>query len=270
MGGAHDRARGDRRTKEQRVTIDFAMSIVALGLAIYAGWQILPRPLVLPWDELFRVTLDASIAGAPPSGADPSIDPRTGLGFDWAALVAWSPEARAALARRLGSIVWVTTGTDLAVAEALGAPAVRLEGLDAGASKALLERLSPELAEPHQRLVFVVGRGEAPALLRVLRAEEVLRDHTRAVVLVDPDLDAEEPWIAEHFHHDALDTELNIPISYIVVNAAPGPGLPERPVPRSGSRALDVVNLSPVNGLGPRPHLERALLVLLAQKSRGW
>ena len=251
------------------MTIDGALSLVALALAIYAGWKIRPRPLVLPWDELFRVTLEASIAGVAPT-ADPAIDPRSGLGFDWAALAAWSPDARAALARRLGSIVWVTTGTDLDVPETIGVTGVRLPALDADASKALLERLSAELPEAHQRLVFVVGRSESAALLRILHAQEVLRDHTRAVVLVDPDLEAAEPWIAEHFQHDALDTELNVPISYVVVKASPGPDLPHRPVPRSGARALDVVNLAPVAGLGPRPHLERALLVLLAQKSRGW
>jgi len=249
------------------VTIDAGLSLVALALAAYAGWQILPRPLVLPWDDLFRKALDASIAGAPPSTSDPSIDPRTGLGFDWAAFASWSPDARAAIARRLGSIVWVTAGTDLAVPDAIDARGVRLEGFD---EEGLLERLSAELHEPHQRLVFVVGRAEAMALLRTLQAQEVLRDHTRAVVLVDPDLAAAEAWIAEHFQHDALDTELNIPISYVVVKAAPGPDLPDRPLPKSGARALDVVNLSPVAGLGPRPHLERALLLLLAQKSRGW
>jgi len=249
------------------VTIDGALSLVALGLAVYAGWQILPRPLVLPWDELFRTALDASVAGLPPSTSDPSIDPRMGLGFDWAAFASWAPDARAAIARRLGSIVWVTAGTDLALPDTIDARGVRLEGF---AAEGLLERLSAELHEPHQRLVFVVGRGEVMALLRVLHAQEVLRDHTRAVVLVDPDLEAAEAWIAEHFQHDALDTELNIPITYVVVRASPGSDLPDRPVPRSGARALDVVNLSPVVGLGPRPHLERALLVLLAQKSRGW
>ena len=249
------------------MTIDGAMSLVALGLAAYAGWKILPRPLVLPWDELFRVALDASVAGTAPSTADSSIDPRTGLGFDWAGFASWAPEARAAIARRLGSIVWVTVGTDLALPDAIDARGVRLEGLE---GEGLLDRLSAELPEPHQRLVFVVGRGETLALLRVLHAQEVLRDHTRAVVLVDPDLEAAEAWIAEHFQHDALDTELNIPITYVVVRASPGPDLPARPVPRSGARALDVVNLSPVANLGPRPHLERALLVLLAQKSRGW
>jgi hypothetical protein len=192
------------------------------------------------------------------------------LGFDSAAFAAWTPAARATIARRLGSIVWVTAGTGLELAAEIDARSVRLEGLDAEGSAALLERLSAELHEPHQRLVFVVGRAEAMGLLRLLQAQEVLRDHTRAVVLVDPDLEGAASWIAEHFQHDALDTELNIPISYIVVEAAPGPGLPERPVPRSGARALDVVNLSPVPGLGPRPHLERALLMLLAQKSRGW
>jgi hypothetical protein len=249
------------------VTIDGVMSLVALGLAAYAGWQILPRPLVLPWGDLFRVALEASIAGVPPSSADPSIDPRMGLGFDWAAFASWSPDARAAIARRLGSIVWVTVGTDLALAEEIEARSVRLDGLE---GEGLLDRLSAELPHPHQRLVFVVGRAEAPPLLRILHAQEVLRDHTRAVVLVDPDLQAAEAWIAEHFQHDALDTELNIPITYVVVRASPGPDLPDRPVPRSGARALDVVNLPPVPHLAPRPQLERALLVLLAQKSRGW
>ena len=249
------------------MTFDGAMSLVALALAIYAGVQILPRPLVLPWDQLFRNALDASVAGTPPSTSDPLIDPRMSLGFDWAAFASWAPDARAAIARRLGSIVWVTAGTDLAVPDPIDARGVRLEGFD---GEGLLERLSAELPEPHQRLVFVVGRAEALGLLRNLHAQEVLRDHTRAVVLVDPDLHAAEAWIAEHFHHDALDTELNIPITYVVVRAAPGPDLPHRPVARSGSRALDVVNLSPVAGLGPRPHLERALLLLLAQKSRGW
>jgi hypothetical protein len=249
------------------VTIDGVMSLVALALAAYASWQILPRPLVLPWDDLFRNALEASAAGTPPSTSDPSLDPRMGLGFNWAAFASWAPEARAAIARRLGSIVWVTAGTDLAIPDAIEARGVRLEGFD---GEGLLERLSAELHEPHQRLVFVVGRTEAMALLRILHAQEVLRDHTRAVVLVDPDLVAAEAWIAEHFQHDALDTELNIPISYVVVRDATGPDLPDRPVPRSGARALDVVNLSPVAGLGPRPHLERALLLLLAQKSRGW
>ena len=249
------------------MTIDGALSLAALALAAYAGWQILPRPLVLPWDDLFRKALDASIAGAPPSASDPAIDPQKGLGFDWAAFASWAPDARAAIARRLDSIVWVTAATDLAVPDAIDARGVRFEGFD---GEGLLERLSAELHEPHQRLVFVVGRQEAMALLRTLRAQDVLRDHTRAVVLVDPDLAAAEAWIAEHFQHDALDTELNVPISYVVVKAAPGPDLPHRPIPKSGARALDVVNLSPVAGLGPRPPLERALLLLLAQKSRGW
>ncbi len=252
------------------MTIDTALSLVALALAAHAGWQILPRPLVLPWNEIFRATFDASIAGSAPTAASPAVDPRPGLGIGWDGLVAWSPDARSALARRLGSIVWVSTGTDLDVPDALGVRGIRLDNLDATASEALLERLSTELVEAHQRLVFVAGRSEAQALLRILHAQEVLRDHTRAVVLIDPDLEAAEPWIAEHFHHDALDTELNIPISYVVVKSVPGPDLPDRPVPRSGARALDVVNLAPVPGLGPRPHLERALLVLLAQKSRGW
>jgi hypothetical protein len=252
------------------MTIDVAMSLVALALALYAGWRILPRPVVLPWDEVFRSALDASAAGVVPSSASALVDPRAGLGLDWASLAAWAPEARAALARRLDAIVWVTTGTDLDLPGALGARGVRLERVDTEGSAALLERLSGELPEPHQRLVFVVGRSEAAALLQALHAQEVLRDHTRAVVLVDPDLEAAEPWIAEHFQHDALDTELNVPITYVVLRGAPGPGLPERATPRSGARALDVVNLAPVPGLGPRPHVERALIVLLAHKSRGW
>jgi hypothetical protein len=253
------------------VTIDGALSLVALGLAIYAGWQMLPRPLLLPWDDLFKTALEASVAGTAPSTTDPSVDPRTGLGFDWAAFASWAPETRAAIARRLGSIVWMTAGTDLDVPAEIDARNVRLEGLDAdGARARLVERVEGELDEAHERLVFVVGRAEALPLLRILHAEATLRDYTRAVVLVDPDLEAAEDWIAAHFDHDALDTELNIPISYVVVRAAPGPDLPHRPMPKSGAHALDVVNLSPVAGLGPRPHLERALLLLLAQKSRGW
>jgi hypothetical protein len=149
------------------VTIDGAMSLVALALAIYAGWKILPRPLVLPWDELFRQALDASVAGKPPSTSDPSIDPRMALGFDWAAFASWAPDARAAIARRLGSIVWVTVGTNLAVPDPIDARGVHLEGFD---GDGLLERLSAELPEPHQRIVFVVGRAEALALLRILQA----------------------------------------------------------------------------------------------------
>lgn len=184
-------------------------------------------------------------------------------------MASWAPAVAAGLGRKLDNIVWVGIGAD-ADTLARYVPEARAAVL----SMAQLEDpeqagtlLGEHLSHPSDRIVFFLGPHAAMPTLQLLHALEVLRDRTRAVVLQAPNLDG--TWLEEHFNHDQMDTELGIPVSYIVVPAQERRALPVPPKSAHGAVGIDVVNLDPPT-VDDQQAVHRALLVLLAHKAREW
>jgi len=198
-----------------------------------------------------------------------------GADVSWEDVAAWSDAARAGLQRRLSHVI--VAGGPLAVTLAEQAGLRSLATLDEGA-------LEAGRAQASDRLVLVLeGDAVLPALQR-LHDDAQLRDWVLAVIAVGGDIcesEAAAAWVAAHFNHDELDTELNRSTPYAalpVVDPADlgavdwsGQRWPVPPELPSGRAPIQAVDLGPVppQWLGSderRVQLSRALWVVIA----GW
>ena len=113
----------------------------------------------------------------------------------------------------------------------------------------------------NRQVIVAAGPEQGMNLLKLLHAAPGLRDRCRAVLLVN--LQPEPAWIAAHFDHTQMDTELYRQIPYLCLRTDPAMPLLENPPPPPSTRtAIDVVDLG-VNSLAD-PAFGRALVLLLA------
>jgi len=218
-------------------------------------------------------------------GEDYAPTPILGPEVDWEALSRWDATVREGLRRRGEHLRWGVVG-DSALAEALEAELGqgRAVALDVAAPKELVEALSTLVPGMADRLVLV-GAGEgAAALVRALHHSDGLRDRVRAVIGLAAALGGEtRGWLAEHFTHREMDTELSRTTPYFhLAWAVPGtepPGERGRPladtawpsveVPETGREAFVPVDLGLLAGSRAaceRELLARALLITVTHR----
>ncbi len=206
-----------------------------------------------------------------------------GPGAGWDALAGGTAAFTEALRRRNAHNIWAVLGEGgladglaRALAGLLGeARSARIRG---GEPEDLARALDGLLEAGSDRLVLVVLGGAVGPLLRCLHAEPGLRDRTRMVLGVGAALGPERGWLAEHFDHEQMDTEISRALPYAHLGfVRPGaailgePGLPlvdtafrAPPVPPSGRAAIETLALGPLIGPAedfPPGLLARALAV---------
>lgn len=211
--------------------------------------------------------------------------PVLGPDADWEAVSRWDVAVVEGLRRRLEHTRWVVLGDPALAAvlgEALGAE--RVVDAQAETAEALVEAAQAWLPESSDRLVWLgVGAGAALAV-QALYESGALRDRTRAVLAVAGALGGETAgWLAEHFQHEPMDTELArttpyFHLGFVVPGVAPL-GEPGRPLadtvwpgptpPDNGRVAVEPVDLGVLPGSlddADRALLGRALLLTLVQR----
>ncbi len=200
-----------------------------------------------------------------------------GPGAGWEALAGGTAAFIEALRRRNAHNIWVVVGGGglaaglaEALAELLGA--AHSAHISGGDPEVLARALDGLLEAGADRLVLIVLGGAAGALLRCLHAEPRLRDRTRMVLGVGAALGPERSWLAEHFDHEQMDTEISRALPYAHLGfVLPGaavfgePGLPlvdtafhAPPVPPSGRAAIEILALGPL--IGPSADFPPSLL----------
>ena len=211
--------------------------------------------------------------------------PVLGPGADWEAVSRWEPAVVAGLRRRLAHTrIGVVGDPDLAAALVAELGPERVAALPEGPAEALLEGAGQLLPEPSDRVVWIGAGPGAVALARLLHAHAGLRDRTRAVVGLGAARAGDDgAWLAEHFHHEGMDTEIArttpwFQLAFVVPGTKPL-GEPGRPLadaawppvaePENGRVAVEIVDLGVLPGPGAdldRVVLGRALLLTLVQR----
>jgi hypothetical protein len=177
-------------------------------------------------------------------GADYALSNSLGMGADWELLAEDPAAVKQRLLDRGQDLIWVCRGGGMSEALSEILPQVHcLEGPEEG----LVEALSELLKAPSSRAVLV-GEGEAAqAWTRLLQEQEGLRDRTLAVLGIQGALDAS--WLAEHFDHESMDTELERRTPWFQLSFAgdgDAPGWPQPPPPASERVSVDAVELGPL------------------------
>lgn len=171
----------------------------------------------------------------------------------WEGISVWDAAITAGMQRRLAHIVVAGFGGPLG--EAMAAAA----GLRGGA--ATLEGVAAMVEQPSDRLVIVIEGDGALAVVQHLHATPALRDLVVAIVSVGSDLCGSEEaaaWMAEHFSHAELDTELNRQTAYMAAAVVDPAGLGDAPDwsgqrwPQPAESALGRTPIVPMD-LGPIP-----------------
>ncbi len=225
------------------------------------------------WDLLFR----ADPRGHASLLEDPALlgaayDPTTRFGPDatWDAVADWSAPLQEGLGRRLSHLVFVDATALFGDHGNAALPGLRSAPL----GPSLRNSAEPLLESPADRIVAVVRGHHMPALLDELLEDPALVDRVLGVVslggAVAPDPKA---WQAQ-FQHAALEPEVQralLFVSLIDIDVhAPldrswvGQTFVEPPLPDTGRRSIECVDLGPLDLARVAPHaLVRSLLVLL-------
>lgn len=233
------------------------------------------------WHHMFTEDhrgLDALMSD--PALLGPDYDPvsRFGPEATWDAIAAWSEAWLAGLRRRLDHVVLVDFGSPLAEALREAGPGLSIVQLDPPGDdpEPCLVALAALLEDPARRLVLICPAPHVLALLQLLHANPGLRDRLLALLcpggLLAPP--AAQSWLQAHFNHTEMEPELQRAIPYLswveVDPARPldanwrGQRFPNPPVPDSGRRSIDPIDLGPlVQGALPAPVLARATCVLI-------
>ncbi len=217
-----------------------------------------------------------------PEALGPEFAPACSLGpqVTWEDVAAWNEAVVSALRRRHEHTRFAVLGRPGLVAplgEALGEERALVATADE------LEALVPELSD---RLVVVVAGAEVAALLETAKASPALRDRMRAVVGLGVQLEDLEAWLAEHFTHERMDTEVSRATPWfhlawvdqgvdplgVVGTPLATTRFPTPPVPPTGRVALEPIDLGvlpgPSSGLDDTL-LARALLLTLTARLEG-
>ncbi len=211
--------------------------------------------------------------------------PVLGPEASWEAVSRWDDTVVAGLRRRLEHTRWVVLGDDglaAVLAEVLGPERV-ITG-SAETPEGLIASAEAWVPETSDRLVWLAVGAPAGLLARGLHGSAGLRDRTRAVVAVAAELGGEtSDWLAEHFTHAAMDTELARTTPYFHLGfVAPEtlplgePGVPladtcwpvldEPPNGRVAVEPVDLGVLPGTRGSADATLLVRALLLTLVQR----
>jgi hypothetical protein len=190
-----------------------------------------------------------------------------GPGAGWQDLAEDKPSLAEVLRRRTDQQLWVLVGEGLDLAprlrELLGEAVL---SVDEAQPEALVEALQEPLSELSSRLVFLVQGAGAITVVQAMHGHPGLRDKVLAVVGVGADLGPHQGWLAEHFDHEQLDTEIHRATPWFHLAFLEEEGLPagsgglalehtvwpQKPTPKTGRQIIEAVDL----GVLPGPALD--------------
>jgi hypothetical protein len=178
------------------------------------------------WERMYinnDQTRDALMSDPDDLGSDYSVRNFFGSKADWAGIATWSEGVQSGLTRKLEHIVVVGVGGSL------GDEMTDLSGLRGRTCTVEeLPDLLPEiLPAASDRLVLVLEGSSALRTVQLLHTDPGLRDRVLMVLSVGSDLHSSEAgaaWMAEHFTHAAMDTELNRKTAYASIQVMSPPG----------------------------------------------
>jgi hypothetical protein len=227
------------------------------------------------WAEMFESEVTRQELLLDPAMLGPAYDPSTVLAPDlgWDAVAAWSVALQDALTRRLAEVV-VLAAAPWHERLVAAAPHVRVVPLpvDGADPAADASAIAATLTANADRCFILTTAGVVQPVLRALHATPQLRDRVLGLLHLGGELDRE--WLAAHFHHEQLDTELNRRTGYMsLIDVDPDEPLarswadqrfPVPPVPRTGWTPIEAVDLGPLAIDRVEPELlTRALWVLI-------
>lgn len=207
---------------------------------------------------------------ADPEGLGPAFRPSVAVppAACWQDIAEWNADLQRAIARRLNEVVVMVAGTPSASMKQVvpHGHCVELEAIEEAEFRRHLEH-------DHQRVMVVAGGDSVWPILQLLHRLPALRDRVLAVISLGSPILGEDSraWMAEHFQHQAFDTELNRRTLYMAVTDS-GDSLrdaseqrfPSPEVPPSGWSPIESVDLGPLPLEAQDPVvLARALWVLL-------
>ena len=222
------------------------------------------------WEEMYRndpMAEEALLSDPTELGAayDPSVPLAPNIG--WEEVARWTSDVQSSIARRMSDVVVAVLGGDI---DALitAVPHARVVSVppSEGGGQALIECC----AQPHERLVVLASGEMVLPALKALQTHPSLRDRVLTFVSMNADLTDAHEWLAENFHHQDFDTEVNRRTLYMAVSVAnldamelKNQVLPDPPVPPSGWAPIESVDLGFLLQGKPAPEImARALWVL--------
>ena len=178
------------------------------------------------WERMYvnnDQTRDALMSDPDELGSDYSIRNFFGSEADWAGIATWSEGVRSGLSRKLEHIVVVGVGGSL------GDEMTDLSGLRGRTCtvEALPELLPEILPNASDRMILFLEGSAALPMVQLLHSDPGLRDRVLMVISVGADLCSSEEsaaWMASHFTHAEMDTELNRRTAYASVQVMSPPG----------------------------------------------
>ncbi len=239
----------------------WALAVVLFALALWWGR---PRPRRYSALWLYEAVRGARRGVVPVSRGDEEPLPAAwlGAGTDWARLTGDDPAVKAAFERRFRDVCLVWFEEPALPLLGLEQRVLATSALEPG-QEAALDTLLPR---PSTRLILAARR-EAGPLIHRLHSLPGLRDHVVAVVLIGPELSHEGEWLAAHFTHVELDTELDRVVPWLVLRVgtdAESQRLVEPALPDTGRRSFEIIDLGAVAEAQLDPEQGLTLSLVLA------
>ena len=255
-------------------SVDVALWVAVLFLAIVAGKMSLPSPPSLNWRDFFALCVVTPIRGVldrdggvfedwvarseavtgrsekeciyddpQDFGSDYDLAHSLGMGASWELLASEPAELCKRLVGRNPEVRWLCRGGAMAESLREWVEVVSLE-----VPKEELRGAVEDLLGDLSSRVVLVSEGEAAQeWSELLHGHEGLRDRTLAVVGIQAVLDSQ--WLEEHFDHESMDTEMERQTPYFQLSFSgdgDNKGWPEPPLPASERRAVLAADLGPM------------------------
>lgn len=227
------------------------------------------------WAVMYEGEASQDALMGDPDDLGPAYDPSAVLAPDagWPAVAGWSDAVQSALARRLSDVVVMVVGGSFAEPMRQAVPHARVSAVVPASADIVGAALNAGLTQPADRAVILVGGDDVQPVLQALHGDPSLRDRVLAVISVGGSLTG--PWMAAHFTHEGMDTELNRSTAYMdLIDVDPDEPVStdwseqcfvQPQVPDSGWAPIERVGLGPLPLTRQDPvMLARAVWVLLA------
>lgn len=214
--------------------------IIEIGIGLlgfWAVWKSLPRDPNIPWIQ-FQSDVVGALKGELVS--EP-VFPKPFTLLDWTDIASDSQHLQEYLQKRLAD--WIVVGTESVVSSWHGSTSTEAVLVDWSNATKVLSRLEQRLTERSQRFVFVTSGKDSGLLLQFLHANPPVRDFTGAVVLINPELEAD--WMNEYFTNKEMDVEANISVPYFVCQSQGVSFQFTPPADESGWKAIEVIQCAP-------------------------
>ncbi len=212
------------------------IGIVLLGL--WAVWKSLPRDPDIPWIQ-FQANVVRALMG---ESVHEPVSPKPFTLLEWTDITSDSQKLQDYLHKRLAD--WIVVGTAEMVHDWRESISIQTLSVEWSDSSEVLAQLEKRLTERSQRFVFVTSATDSDQLIHFLHANPPVRDFTGAVVLLEPQLEAE--WMQEQFNNKEMDVEANVSVPYFVCQSEGVSFQFMPPVDESGWKAIELIQCDPI------------------------